>query len=691
MQKHHMFKTLIHLKGNPRACVYTEPLWGIPFSLFIPYASLYMLALGVSKLQLGHIITIGMISQVIFSLIGGVITDKLGRKKTTFIFDIISWGIPTFIWAISQNYLYFAVAAAINGIFRVTANSWTCLLVEDAKEDDLVAIFSWVHITALAAGFFSPLSGYFVKQYSLIPTIRAMYILAFVSMMAKFIILNKVAKETERGIDRMEETKSQSYLELLKGYSQVVKRILSNGKTLFTITILIVISIVNTINGSFWSVIVTERIGVLEEYVGMLVGLKSIVMMVVFIGIIPRINVYRFKNPLLLGFTLLLISQTMIILAPFNQFSLVVLSILLEAVSFSLITPLLDSLQVVMIDKTERARIMAIVYTIVILVTAPFGTIAGMLSTLDIRLPFTLNLALIVIGFLLVLIEFNNKTKKRLIKAGLLIILLALFFISPFFQVVKSYAVMGVYSKIHEKQSFMEEEGISIDIPGGLSTLQKDYYPFVMTYDTSEEFSERIGEPIDLVVLYNFGAMKWLSGSSLMYDVDSPYYSGFYGAYVAKFKESDRQYGLTEEGMTDIDAIMDVTDFDLKHLVLSSIGDKNPYVDYQISNLEAPYTREIDGIPFQVYDANLTMDGMMHIFEKDYMAYIQYGRPPKSKTLTESFRKIDAYGRIYIYYDETQKISYFFYIIAPTKATIEETEIHFILKSKIQGISSLKE
>ncbi len=61
-----MFHTLMHLKGNPRVCIYTEPLWSIPYNLFIPYAAIFMRALGVTQIQIGYIITIGMISQVIF-------------------------------------------------------------------------------------------------------------------------------------------------------------------------------------------------------------------------------------------------------------------------------------------------------------------------------------------------------------------------------------------------------------------------------------------------------------------------------------------------------------------------------------------------------------------------------------------------------------------------------------------------
>ena len=405
MANQHMFRTLIELRGNPRVCVYTEPLWSIPFYLFMPYASIYMLALGVTEIGLGTILTIGMISQVIFSLLGGLITDKLGRMRTTFIFDMISWGVPTFIWAISQSYVYFAVAAAINGVWRVTANSWTCLLVEDAKEDQLVAIFSWVHLTGLLAAFFSPLTGLFVDAYDLVPTIRVIYGLAFVLMVTKFLILNKIGHETEQGIKRMEETKESSYLEMLKGYKHVIAHILTTKNTLFVILIMVVVNIVTTVNGSFWAVIVTGDFGISPSYIGIFTAIKSIVMMLIYLIILPKVNVHRFKGPLVLGFSMMLLGQLILIMTGSISMGWIVFSLIFEGVSLSLINPLLDSLQVVMIDKNERARIVAVLFMVVILMTSPFGSLAGYLSSVDQRFPFVMNIVLLMIGLVLVVLS----------------------------------------------------------------------------------------------------------------------------------------------------------------------------------------------------------------------------------------------------------------------------------------------
>lgn len=405
MSKGSMIHTLTHLQGNAKASIYTEPLWNIPYNLFIPYAAIYMRALGVTQIQIGYIITISMISQVVFSLMGGIVTDKLGRKRTTFIFDIISWGLPTLIWAISQNVYYFIVAAVINGIWRITAISWTCLFIEDAEDDQLVALFSWVHITGMLSAVVAPLTGLFIARFQLIPTIRAIYLFAFVSMMVKFLILNKYATETSRGLTRMEETKNLSWQSMLKGYGHTIKHIMTTGNTMFVVAVMVIISIVTTINGNFWGVLLTERLNVHPGYIGLITAIKSLMMIVFYFVVLPKVNVNKFKRPLMIGFIVFIISQTLLVITASEGYTLIISSVLFEGISLALINPLLDSLQVTMIDKKERARIVAVIYTVVILATAPFGSLAGYLASVDQRLPFVLNGILLLMGLMMIVIR----------------------------------------------------------------------------------------------------------------------------------------------------------------------------------------------------------------------------------------------------------------------------------------------
>ncbi|MDC7242372.1 MAG: MFS transporter, partial [Spirochaetales bacterium] len=135
-----LFSTLIHLKGNPRACVYTEPLWGIPFNLYAPFVTVYMYALGVLDTQIGLLLSIGMVFQVGAAILGGIVTDKLGRRLTTIIFDTLSWSIPALIWAFAQNFWWFLAATMFNSLWQITNNSWNCLLVEDCDESIMVNV-----------------------------------------------------------------------------------------------------------------------------------------------------------------------------------------------------------------------------------------------------------------------------------------------------------------------------------------------------------------------------------------------------------------------------------------------------------------------------------------------------------------------------------------------------------------------
>ena len=94
IKQHVLVQTFCELKGNPKWSICTEPLWFIPYSLFSPFQPLYMRKLGLSSVEIGTTLTIGFLLQMVFGLLGGVITDKMGRRKATVIYDTISWTIP---------------------------------------------------------------------------------------------------------------------------------------------------------------------------------------------------------------------------------------------------------------------------------------------------------------------------------------------------------------------------------------------------------------------------------------------------------------------------------------------------------------------------------------------------------------------------------------------------------------------
>jgi MFS family permease len=403
IQSHPLIQTLRELKGNPRVTVLTEVMFGIPYNLFNPFASVYMLALGLTDQTIGSIASLGLALQVFTALVSGALVDKFGRRLTLLVADLLGWSLPCLIWAIAQDFRFFIAAAAMNSLWRISNTAWTCLMVEDAEERHLVHIWTWIMIFAVCSAFFTPLGGWFVGRFGLIPAARGLFLFGFVMLSAKAIVLYMYSHETARGIQRREETRHRSLVSLLGEYRSVFGRILHSRPILSALSLLVITNIYNTVSGSFWGVLFTSKLGFTESEISTYVALRSIIMTICFFLLGPRLtNLRRFRLPLWMGFIAFFASQLLLVVMPARAILLLVLSVALEGVASALVSPMTESLLAVSLESDERARVSAMVYVALIVLISPFGWIAGQLSAVDRALPFALNMVLFAIGILLV-------------------------------------------------------------------------------------------------------------------------------------------------------------------------------------------------------------------------------------------------------------------------------------------------
>lgn len=404
LKSHPLFDTLINLRGNPRACVYTEPLWGIPFFLFSPFIALYMSKLGVSDVQIGVIATVTMVFQMLFSFVSGPLTDKFGRRRTTLWCDILSWTIPALIWAFAQNFWWFLVAAVLFSINMISSNSWTCLLVEEAEPDRLVYMFTWVTISGLAAVFIAPLSGVFVQKYTVVPVMRVLYLFAFVMMTAKFIILYIYSTETAQGKVRLEETRGVSVRELSADCKNVMSAMLRNRQTMNVIIIYVLFNIQTIVSSNFFPLYVTGSLGISDQFVAYFPIIRSSVMLAFMFGAQHLLTKLNFKMPIFIGLSLY-IAATFFLIMPLpwiDGLARPIIYTLFESFAFAIVSPRKDSLVTMFVDPRDRARIMGLIYVLMFVFSAPFGWIAGILSSLNRAFPFYLNIGVFCVFILVV-------------------------------------------------------------------------------------------------------------------------------------------------------------------------------------------------------------------------------------------------------------------------------------------------
>lgn len=265
---------------------------------------------------------------------------------------------------------------------------------------------------------------------------------------------------------------------------------------------------------------------------------------------------------------------------------------------------------------------------------------------------------------------------KRLL---VVLVVIALFSLTPTFQWFKSIAVMSVYSTYEASYSLLKDQGIKVKIPGGAGTLKDDWYPFVITFQDDRGFSRYIKEEARMTVLYNFGHFSPLSPRSLYYEPESPYYNSFYGAYAVSL-ESGQAFGF-EDGTADIEVMSQVPIYDMKYLVLWSIGCEEPVMDFQV--IEEGHKKILDGEDWYYFDASMTVSGAIHEYKEDERAYIQYGRPPLEVVGYEDYQEVDMYGRIYAKHLEAQGVTLFFYCIATDLSVVEEWEVEQMAKTKV--------
>jgi Na+/melibiose symporter-like transporter len=277
------------------------------------------------------------------------------------------------------------------------------LLVEDAEERHLVHIWTWIMIFAVCSAFFTPLGGWFVARYGLIPAVRGIFVFGFVALTAKFVILYIYSHETNRGVQRMAETKHRSIMSLLGEYRSVFGQLLHSRPLLAALSLMVITNIYVTVSNNFWGVLFTGKLGFPDSQISTYVAIRSVIMTLCFFVIGPRLtNLRRFRLPLWTGFAAFLVSQLLLAVMPAQAVSLLVLSVLLEAVASALVSPMTESLLAVSLESDERARVSAMVYVALIVLISPFGWIAGQLSALNRSLPFALNTALFALGIVLV-------------------------------------------------------------------------------------------------------------------------------------------------------------------------------------------------------------------------------------------------------------------------------------------------
>jgi MFS family permease len=409
---------LTGFRGNARALLVTEPLWGIPYNLYATYASVYMLALGCTETQVGLVATVSLLFQIVFSLLGGWVTDRLGRKRATLIFDLISWSIPTLLLAFARSLTVFLIAAIINAIVRVVYTSWDCLMVEDTAPEQRVHFYTWIAIAGIMAGFISPVSGLLVDRFGLVPGERILYLFAFVSMTFMFIWRNTLLRETKIGLLKMREARHGNASATLREYGRIIRELLASPLTVAAFLLSLLLNIQFTLRGTFLSILLVRGLGFSEGIIAVFPAINAAVTLAIYALGMPAIGRMQVHRPFLAGLVLSAVGALLLVVSPMQSMTFVVLSTVIGALGAAVTGPLSSALIANSVPAHDRAKVMSLFYALVQAACSPFGYIGGLLAARSERLPFVLVAAAFVPAIALAALLPAIQRRQARLEAG---------------------------------------------------------------------------------------------------------------------------------------------------------------------------------------------------------------------------------------------------------------------------------
>ncbi|MDD9269106.1 MFS transporter [Paenibacillus sp. GCM10023248] len=398
------------IQGNARGCLIYEPMFIVPYSMLTMYATVYMFQLGVNERQIGWITSIGLVMQIFTSILSGYLTDRMGRRRALLYYDLVSWSAAALIWAVSQNFWYFLAAAVLNSFLRVPNTAWYCLLVEDTHESDRSQVFRILQLIGVIGGLFAPLGGLLVNHFTLVPAMRILYVMFFISLTIMFFARNFATHETEIGIRKRSESSTLQVKDTLRAYAGAVKAILAKRALLIIFGVYICSNFQVTMQNAYLSIYLVEALNMNDALISIFPAISSVAMLVLMFLVVPRLQENRAYRYMIGGFLLMILSKVVLIAAAPGQISLIIVSTMLAAAGSIISSPYLEAVVANSIDDDQRANMFSILQVLVLLCISPTGVIGGWTYTIDPRLPFILMILTSMASIVLMLVLMRSKS-----------------------------------------------------------------------------------------------------------------------------------------------------------------------------------------------------------------------------------------------------------------------------------------
>ena len=382
------------------------------------YLSLYMKSQGVTDVQIGFLISLNFIVGTIMALFAGVMVDKIGRRRTTILFGLISWPGSALLNFFAHSFWMFALAQIVCAFSKISDIGWQLILIEDADDEQRLTSFNMFGIIDILAGFFTPIAGIIVGNLGLVKAERGFLLFGTICMFVMIIHRHFKFHETDMGRLAVERSRTVSYWGTLKNSLTQMKTVVTshNHKLSCVLVIIVLFSAYQPIgaySSLYFAPYLTDVVGLDAAMISVLGIVNSLFMLAVYLFAVPAMSRFNKLFSLTVGLFIQIASMLLRMFLPAGSIAWTVVSVALFSVGFGLCRPFLDALMAEASPEKERSGIYALKNVLISLASALAGSLSGFLYRLSPKSIYLASLILLAVCILFIFRYFRQKQREE--------------------------------------------------------------------------------------------------------------------------------------------------------------------------------------------------------------------------------------------------------------------------------------
>lgn len=362
------------MKGNIAVLTVTQVLGRFFRSMVMPYASLYILALGGESSQIGVINSLRPLAGLVMFPLAGYFTDRAGRKKLIALAGYLS-AITMLLYVFAPSWEWIALAAFLQGFMVFMFPPTSAIMADSLPPESRGIGVATMNTLASVFGMFSPyIAAILLQIYGTAPGMRILYALLAGSLALGATInlrfLKEAASEGDKGPSM---SVSQIFRDAYGGVPAMLRRLPVSVRALGIVVILGFMA--NGVATSFWVIYAVEEIGLSTVDWGLILFLEAALKAAIYIPAGVLVDRYGRTRSLIASLLFSLVSIPLFIFA--RGFYQVLAIRLAVGVANVLFIPACSALMADCIPRDIRGRAMAALGRGTVLVAATGGGTGG--------------------------------------------------------------------------------------------------------------------------------------------------------------------------------------------------------------------------------------------------------------------------------------------------------------------------